>query len=279
MLILSCGAALHHARVSLAAAGYEPVVHRVDQAGDDRWIARVSIGGTHPVHADDTTAWRSIRRRHTDRRPFQATVPVPATTVAALHAAADAEHAWLHRVDADQVTYLRAAAVGAQTIERKDVHAEQELQEWTGRAPASGDGVSPRTVVAPAARPVPLRGFGLGGAVMLEPGPGDDRLAEYLIVVTAGDEPVDWLRAGEATSAVWLTATTLGLAVSPMSEVVEVPGARVLLRSLLHRPGNPQLVLRAGVETGTTAPAASQRRPAREVVSDEPPARHPDGHR
>jgi hypothetical protein len=72
---------------------------------------------------------------------------------------------------------------------------------------------------------------------LLDAGFGDDRFADYLIVVTVGDEPIDWLQAGEATSEVWLTATANRMAMSGISDVVEVAGARALLASLLEGTG------------------------------------------
>ncbi|MEU7872143.1 nitroreductase family protein [Dactylosporangium sp. NPDC049140] len=122
-------------------------------------------------------------------------------------------------------------------------------------------------MVPDTARPVPLRDFGLGDAAALPPGPGDDAGAEYLVVATGGDEPLDWLAAGEATSAAWLAATAEGLAASPMSDVVEIPGARALIRSLLPAPTHPQLVLRVGVAQAS-APPSSPRRPAAGIVTD-----------
>lgn len=80
---------------------------------------------------------------------------------------------------------------------------------------------------------------------------------------------MDWLIAGEATSAVWLTATTRGLVASPMSDVVEIPGARALVRSLLNPPGHPQLVLRLGVGQQNGPAPASPRRTATDVISTE----------
>ncbi|MDG6110124.1 nitroreductase family protein [Dactylosporangium aurantiacum] len=278
LLVLSCGAALQHAEVSLAARGYEPAVQRTQQRGDDRWLARVGVGGRRPVRPEDVEAWHSMRQRCTDRRPFRAATPVPEAALATLCAAAETAGAWLHRVEPEQVRYVRAAAQGAQRIEDKDQRSVQDLREWAGRDPGLGDGLPAATVVAPVARPVPLRSFGLEGEQgerTADPGPGDDHLAEYLIIATTGDDPVDWLRAGEATSAVWLAATTLGLAVSPLSDVVEVPGARVLLRSLLHRPGHPQLVLRVGAAAGGAPPAAARRRRARDVIRRDRPAPRP----
>jgi nitroreductase len=266
LLTLSCGAALHHARVALAAAGHEPVVRRLPDPDDPSLLARVNAGGPRTVGDDDLVAYQSMRRRRTDRRPFSTTVPVAAETIAALRAAAEAEHASLHRIDPGNLSFLQHAAQRAQVIEAKDERYVAEQQAWTHRDPGSGDGVPAGTVVARAARPVPLRDFALGGEASLAPGPGDDRCAEYLVVATDDDQPPDWLMAGEATSAVWLAAIAQGLVLSPMSDVVEILGARALLSSLIDQPGRPQLVLRAGVDPNPEPPPASPRRPPGDVI-------------
>ncbi|WP_432971393.1 Acg family FMN-binding oxidoreductase [Dactylosporangium sp. CA-233914] len=266
LLIVSCGAALHHARVAIAAAGYEPRVSRWPDPARPLLLARIQDCHPRPPSLSSVLAYRSMRLRHTDRRGMAAGAPVPAGTIDALRLAAAAHHARLHTVAPDDVVYLRYAAQGAHRIASADERRAGELRLWTSRGPDDTDGVAPQTVAAPAPRRVPLRDFGLGPAARLAPGSGDDSSAEYCVLATDHDEPADWLAAGEAASAVWLTATGRGLAVSPMSDVVEVPGARMLLRSLLHPPGRPQLVLRVGVAGDPGPPPASGRRPASEVI-------------
>ncbi|GIF45413.1 hypothetical protein [Actinoplanes xinjiangensis] len=51
----------------------------------------------------------------------------------------------------------------------------------------------------------------------LSPGSGHDNAASYAVLYGTGDESIDWLRAGEALSAVWLTATAYGVSLMPMS--------------------------------------------------------------
>jgi hypothetical protein len=252
LMTLSCGAALHHARVALAAAGREPAVTRCPDPGDTELLARVRVAGPHEVRREDVDNERSIARRRSDRRPFPATEPVPAETLAELHSAAAAEQAWLHRIGPEQVGFLATAGESAASIQDRDEAYRTDLHAWTRREHASGEGVPPETVVSPTERQLPLRDFTLDGESLLDPGNGDDRFAEYLIVATDGDQPVDWLRAGEAVSAVWLTATSRDLAGSAMSDVVEVPGARALLAGLLPRRGYPQLVLRFGLDGSQT---------------------------
>jgi nitroreductase len=269
LMILSCGAALHHARVALAAAGYEPVVERRPDPSQPGLLARIRDCRPRPAGRESLLAYDSIRRRRTDRRPFAGGVRVPAAEVARLAAVAEAEHVRLYPIERADIVYLRYAVRGADTVGAHDEGIADDLRRWTHRGAGTGDGVPPGTVVAPVLRPVGVRDFGLGGSAALEPGSGDDRSAEYVVLATDRDEPEDWLTAGEATSAVWLTAISEGLAVSPMSNVVEIPGARVLVRSLLHPPGEPQLVLRLGVAQGHEPPPASPRRTGPEVVDTE----------
>jgi hypothetical protein len=74
-----------------------------------------------------------------------------------------------------------------------------------------------------------------------------DDAAELLVLLTEQDDELAWLRAGEATSAVLLSATLAGLATTPLSQPVEVGGSRLeLRRQVLRRPDYPQLLIRLG---------------------------------
>jgi hypothetical protein len=88
--------------------------------------------------------------------------------------------------------------------------------------------------------------------------------ATLLVLGTASDDVLSWLRAGEATSAVLLHATTAGLASSPLSQPLEVGGTRAVLRDdVLGGTLSPQMVLRVGWPSG--AAKGSQRTPRRPV--------------
>ena len=103
-----------------------------------------------------------------------------------------------------------------------------ELQLWTRRYAAGRDGVPAASVAAPPTgltgpsplAPVPPRPARPAAAA---PGHGSaDDAAELLVIATVHDDPIDRLRAGEATSAVLLAATALGLATTPLSQGIEV---------------------------------------------------------
>ncbi|WP_432840459.1 Acg family FMN-binding oxidoreductase [Dactylosporangium sp. CA-092794] len=261
LMVLSCGTALHHARVALAHAGREPAVDRLPEPGRPELLARLRDLRARPVTPESILAYRCIRQRRTDRRTFAPGAQVPGAALDRLRASAEAEHARLYPLQRQDVVYLRYAVQGAERVGGRDPNAAADARRWTHRGADAADGVPPETVAAAADRQVPLRDFGLGDEAALAAGPGDDDGAEYLVIATDGDEPLDWLRAGEATSAVWLAATGQGLAASPLSDVVEIPGARALVRTLLRPAAQPQLILRLGVAQRVEPPPGSPRRP------------------
>jgi hypothetical protein len=87
-----------------------------------------------------------------------------------------------------------------------------------------------------------------------------------LLLSTAIDTPLQWLRVGEVTSAVLLTATRLGLAGSPLTQPLEVGGTRTFVRDHVTGGAHPQMLLRLGWPSGLTLPP-TPRRPLKEVVT------------
>lgn len=270
MLTVSCGAALHHAIVLLSARGYQVTARRLPDEGDPELLARLTVVPAEAIDRRDLVMAQVIRDRHTDRRPIVAARRIDDDQVSVLETAATRQSAWLHQITEPQRPIFGAAMDSARAAENDNEAYRRELEQWTRHRPADA-GVSFVTVVAPVTRPVAVRDFAAGGETGLHAGLGDDPLADYLVVATATDRRLDWLRAGEATSAVWLTATANRLAMSAMSEVIEVPDARAAVAGLLSRPGHPQLVLRVGRQGQPTPPPRSSRRSLRDVLEEIPP--------
>ena len=265
LLILSCGGALHHACVALRARGFQPDVSRMPDSADPDLLARIRVSGPRDVQPADLAEAEAISRRRTDRRVIAATAPVQERDIDLLRQAADEHGVQLHLVTADQKPFLAAAAAKAQTIQDHDEEYQRDLKAWTVDRPRD-EGVPVETLVADPPRPVPLRDFAGGAEMALRPGLAADKYADFIILATPVDEPVDWLRGGEAMSAVWLTATVNTLAASVLSNVIEVPGARALIASLLPGHLHPQLVIRIGIEDSPTPPLASPRRLADTII-------------
>jgi hypothetical protein len=277
LLTVSCGAALHHARVALAAAGWESTVDRLPNKDDPDLLARVTIGGRTAVTHEAVRALQTIQIRHTDRRPVSPN-PVDPAAVDSLRRAAEGEGAHLHPLRPDDVLELAAAAARAQRVEDLDPDWVAELAYWAdgSNTPSAGspspsgrgEGLGLVEEVIPSTQPktsVPGRDFGHGGTLPV--GEGHDKAAIYALLYGDDDTPAFWLRGGEALSALWIAAIEHDLTILPLSAVIEVPQTRALLKHLLADLGEPLLALRIGApDPDHAGPPRTPRLPADQVI-------------
>lgn len=267
-LALSCGAALHHLRVALAAAGVVATVRRLPRPGDPDHVATVTLRAGSPAETDLALAG-AIGTRRTDRRPF-GTWDVPRGFVDELVDRAAGQGAVLRPVrdERRRLEVLHAIAEAA-AVQEATAGYRTETRLWTGSG-AAVDGVPAANLLRdPAAGPRAARHFGTG---TLDAGPAlpsaDADGALLLVLGTASDDPLSRLRAGEATSAVLLHATVLGLATCPLSQPLEVGSTRAMLQSrVLDGTLSPQLVLRVGWAPAGPPPPPTPRRPVDETIT------------
>src|SRR5205823_39729 len=213
--------ALHHARTALAAEGRRVEVTLLPDPADPAWLARLRLAETVPVTADAVRLVQTIRVRHTDRRPVTGTPLGPAELEAVLRAV-DAEGARLHILRPDQVLDLASAVSRAQQAEAADEAWQAELAYWTGGTRPEGAGIPDTAIPAqPPQTTVPGRDFGHPGTLSVSA--GHDRGATFAILYGAQDSRENWVRAGQALPAVWLTATDHGISALPLSATVEAP--------------------------------------------------------
>lgn len=262
---LSCGVALHHARTSLAAHSWQVTTTRLPKPTDPDHLARLHVDGRAPVDLPATLHLRTIPLRHTDRRPVTG-APVGAQELQAIAAAVEAEDTWLHTLTPDQVLELASAADHAQRTEAADAGWLEELAYWTGGSRPGGTGVPDAAIPDRRTRTtVPSRDFGHPGVLAVDA--GHDRTATYVMLHGRTDEPHDWLRAGEALSAAWLTATARGVTVVPHSAPIEIIGTRQAMRVILGSAGYPYLLLRLGtVDPADAGPPHAPRLPADQII-------------
>ncbi|WP_280390537.1 NAD(P)H nitroreductase [Nocardia brasiliensis] len=92
--------------------------------------------------------------------------------------------------------------------------------------------------------------------------------AELLVLSTTVDDRLARLCAGEALSAVLLTATNVGLASCALTEALRAPDLRQCVRAgVLHGRGHPQAVIRIGwAPADATALPATPRRQVSDVL-------------
>ena len=265
LLTVSCGAALHHARVALAAQGWQANVELVPDPAQPDLLARVTLQQRTEVTPAAMRLLQTVRVRRTDRRPV-ADTPVDRSIIEILQHVADREGAHLHVLHPDEVIELAGAASRAQRVEGMDAAWAEELAYWAGGERDGGLGVPDQVIPStPPLTAVAGRDFGPTGTLAV--GPGHDREAVYAILYGDEDTARAWLRAGEALSAIWLEATERNLTLLPLSAAVEVPQTRQALQRLLANLGQAFLVLRIGVgDLEHITPPHSPRLPAEQTV-------------
>jgi len=262
LLTMSCGAALHHAVVALAAEGATAQVERLP--GPEH-LARITLGEPTDVAPEAVRRFQALRVRHTDRRPVGDT-PVAPEIIDVLLRIVTAYGIDCQVLNSDEVTELAVVCSQADFIEIMDPDQRLELAYWIGGERPEGTGVPDAALPAKAPGEMyPGRDFVRLGT--LATGDGADRAATYVVLFGQGDQPADWLRAGEAMSACWLAATEQGVSVLPFSAVIEVPSTREVLRRMLSGLGYPYLVLRLGIhQSAEPGPLHTPRLPAKQLI-------------
>lgn len=257
-LAVSCGAALHHLTVALAATGLRSTVRRLPNPADGDHFAAVELR-PGPVASADLGAANAIMRRRTDRRRYL-DWEVPDAFVTELTDRATEHGAVLRPVAAASARDRTIAAMRAAAEEQEGLPGyHTETAVWSG-GKSGDDGVPAANLLRDAV------GSGDGTArrftdgVIAQPADGSDG-ALLMVLGTASDDTLSQLRAGEALSAVLLHATTLGLATCPLSQPLEVASTRAVLREdVLGGTLDPQLVLRVGwAPTGPALPLTPRR--------------------
>lgn len=264
-MLISCGCALFNARVSLAAAGYHGSVERLPDPALPDLLARLTIGGDAGVDrsavADIAALDAVVEERRTNRRRF-ADDDVPGDLVQVLIAAAAAEGAELVPITRAE-DRLTVAIVNqrADAQENADPAYRAELRAWTNDDPGRDDGVPACAVPhggGGAHDDVPIRDFDTGGVGSLPTETHSSLHQCMLLLGTAADGPAAWLRAGEALERMLLEVARHGYAASPLTQAIELPNTRAMLREDLRLSMQPHLLLRVG--RAPITPGARRRR-------------------
>ncbi|AXN43379.1 putative NAD(P)H nitroreductase [Mycobacterium marinum] len=242
-LIISCGVALHHCVVALASMGWQATVTRIPDPDNSRHLASLELQAKPPDQGDIALA-AAIPRRRTDRRAYSSW-PVAAGDIAQMAARVARCDVALRQVAAlDKMREVVAQAVWDHATNDEYM---RELTTWSGRYGAVA-GVPARNT-PPSDQDAPIPGRLFAGPGLAQPS-GVSPAADSAVILALGTEEDDRasrLRAGEATSAVLLTATAMGLASCPITEPLEVHKTRQAIRKdVFGGSAHPQMLLRVG---------------------------------
>lgn len=265
-VILSCGAVLDHLCVAMAAAGWDPMVHRFPDPQDPDLLAALEFSPADDVTESQHRRAEAILQRRTDRLPLGRPTywdmfePV-------LRDVLDGNLVSLDVVPDDERPRLVEATELTEALRRRDSYYRAELEWWTSSFVLT-EGMPPSALASDkegwrvdVARSFPVRSHAdRRGEV------GAD-WAKILVLSTPTDTRADVLRCGEVLSTVLLECTAAGMATCPLTHLIELEASRDIVRELIGRRGEPQVLVRAGIAPALEQlPAATPRRPLRDVL-------------
>jgi len=268
-LIVSCGIALHHCVVALAAMGWHATVHRLPNPADPDHLAIITVAEQPAAELEFMLA-AAIGRRRTDRRIYSSW-PVPWGDIALMGARAARAGVMLRQVDT--VPQLRAIVADSVSRHAADADYQNELSAWSGRRGSVAGVPAHNTPNPEPAAQIPGRVF--AGPALRQPSdsPALDDNGVVVALGTEHDDEMAWLRAGEATSLVLLSATAMGLATCPVTEPLEIAETREAVRAeVFGASGHPQMLMRVGWAPVHADPLpVTPRRPLSDVTEWLPP--------
>ena len=253
-LIMSCGAALFNLQLSIRVAGHDLAVSMLPCAQDRSVLASVEIvtGRVHPPTHSEQELYDAIPRRHSDRWPYgghnrrlRKGDPVLPNILAAMVLAAAEHRGWLRVLGRHQAKRWLREAEQADTKLRGTGGYATELSRWTNGdndtgVPANAFGPTWENHHRRRNHHPPIRDFRAHPAAVEREGTGRDehsgedessgepkvkrfeRLPQLMLLSTRHNQPLDWLRAGQALQHALLVATQYGVSASFLTQPFEV---------------------------------------------------------
>ncbi len=262
--VVSCGAALRNAEITMSRLGHAPVTRLLPDGPEGSCLATLRAGAPAHPSAGTDDLYSAIWARRTHRRIFMAThaaeglLPVLTAAVAPF----GARLAVLRPARRARFAQLVWSAAQHQV---RDEEMRRELAEWT-RPDRATDGVPVRSH---GTAPFPVDGLltRTPPATQAPPPWVLDDLANgtIAVLVTPRDGRAQWLQAGRALENLLLTLTAAGLVASFLNQAVQQEEFRSELADVVDERGAPQVVLRIGEPLVTVPP--TPRRPLAEVLS------------
>jgi len=260
-LLMSIGAAITNFRVAAAHFGFDTTVAYESRMLESVPVATILACETCGPDRELAALFPAIRKRHTNREPYDGQ-PLDPTVLRAVCDVIDANPATLQLIlprDTQRVADFLESAERA-LMERPAYREELAACVGPDAFPAEALGM-PRVFAGIA--PWLIRNFD-SGELRARRVTELTRSASMLLVVTADEDRVALLKAGEVLEKLLLTITACGLQYSFLNAAVEVEDTRARLQMLIGGPRLPQILLRIGAAAVPAHPTS--RRPVEAVI-------------
>jgi hypothetical protein len=260
-LVMSIGAAIMNFRIAAAHFGFDTTVAYESRTLESIPVATILVCETCAPDRELAALFPAIRKRHTNREPYDGQ-PLEPAALRAVCDVVDANPATLRlilpRDTARVADFLESAE---RTLMERPAYRE-ELAACVGPNALPAEALGMPRVFAGIA-PWLMRNFD-SGETQARHDMKLTRSASMLLVVTADDDRVALLQAGEALERLLLTITACGLQYSFLNAAVEVDETRARLQMLAGGSRLPQVLLRIGAAAVPAHPTA--RRPVEAVI-------------
>lgn len=255
---ISCGAALVNLMLAVRGTGWSAEMRRGPGEDDADLIATVRAGQRKEPGATEGQRYRAINRRSSYRRPFheQELSHVAREALLAAAGTAGASPRWV--IGTAEAQVLSELLGYAARVHRRDRQYQRELAMWMVDRRGTAEPGQAVDQERPGAWGVPAVGLTSSTTRL----PDEQRLAEWiagesvLVLSMPDDSRNDHVAAGEAMQTAWLTATSLGISASVITQPLHLAEVRHGLRQRLAVPGWPHVLMRFGYPS----PVPGQRR-------------------
>lgn len=258
-LHVSAGAALENLLIAAGHFGFGGEVEYFPEKDDSRLVARVRFfPGKKTLSVEEEELFRAIPDRHTNRREYDGR-SLAYDVVERLEGVSQEEDVRVHIThDTDVRRWVDDLVVRADAIQFADPEWREELGLWLGR------GVFGSGLIMSKVSQLAVTYLNIGKSTARK----DEELlrsASALGVISAAEpDRLIQVKAGRVFERLFLTATSLGIAIQPMNQVLQVPDIRVGFKSLLPEEwGEPQMAFRLGY---AEADEHTPRRPLGDVL-------------
>jgi hypothetical protein len=217
-LFMSCGAALMNLRLAIRRFGHTERVQYLPDSHHPDLIASVSPDEAAPPAARDVALFDAIVLRRTNRDPFLDR-PIGQDLANEIMQEAAEQQAWMVRLDPHAKLEVAYAIAEADRRQFGAAAYRDELSHWlVPRGSDRRDGIpmvkKDVATTLPLVAPLAVRHLDRGGIIASHEAALTTHAPMLAVLGTELDEPLAWLWAGQALEAVFLRATSHGVAMS-----------------------------------------------------------------